>query len=207
MRLRPFRAITALAFAGLALLAVTFAAPSGAAAQETVPVDAGDFYFCSPSFQGAVCDTTIDAGDTVTWTVSAGTHTVTECDDTFTTCPPAGGFNSGTLNQGQQFSRTFDTAGVFEYHCAFHPIQMRGRVAVLAAQATPTPSPAATGTPAASPAAPAATASPSPAAIPATGGPPAGGDSASWAMVVLAGFLAASGAGALGVVALRRRAR
>ena len=37
----------------------------GHAADTTVAM--GDFFFCSASFQDAVCDTTITVGDTVTW--------------------------------------------------------------------------------------------------------------------------------------------
>lgn len=39
------------------------------------------------------------------------------------TNPPPGGapvLNSGTLNPGAQYMRTFNTAGTFPYHCNFH---------------------------------------------------------------------------------------
>jgi plastocyanin len=38
-------------------------------------------------------------------------------------------FNSSTLNQGESFSFTFDTAGTFDYSCAIHP-SMTGKVVV-----------------------------------------------------------------------------
>jgi hypothetical protein len=96
-----------------------------------VNISVGDFYFCDPSFSGSVCETNISVGNTVTWQwVGAATHTVTECDDTFTTCPPAGGFDSGTLGNGATFSHTFNAAGSFEYRCNIHTTQMRGRINV-----------------------------------------------------------------------------
>lgn len=157
-------------------------------------IDVGNLYFCDQSFQSGVCESTISSGDTVVWTVSAGAHTVTECDNTFAACPPAGGFDSGTLTQGQQFERTFSSAGTFYYECVFHPQQMRGMIVVQAAQATPTPTPSATPSPATS-AAGAATAtptgSPTPASVPATGGDPQGGSSGLPAeLAVMAGTLA-----------------
>jgi plastocyanin len=109
-----------------------------------VAVDMGNLYFCSASFQNAVCDTSITQGDSVTWENLGGLHTVTECDSTFSTCPPAGGgFDSGTVAVGGTFAQTFDTAGTFPYYCVFHPTQMRGRILVQAVEtAAPTPAPA-----------------------------------------------------------------
>jgi plastocyanin len=172
-----------------------------------VNVDVGNFYFCDQSFQGGVCETVINAGDTVVWSVSAGTHTVTECSDvSYATCPPTGGFDSGTVSQGQQFQRTFNSAGTFYYQCAFHAV-MRGRVTVQAIQApttpTPTPSPTAAPTTAAS-----ATPTRTPAAVPATGGYPSDGGGAGTAagLAVLAGGLAAlAGAAVVSRSIARRR--
>lgn len=188
---------TAGLFAAIATL--TFAlAPGGAGAATDIEV--GNFYFCGASSQGGVCETTLNAGDAVTWSVAGGTHTVTECDDSFATCPPAAGFSSGSLSSGGTFSHTFDAAGVFEYRCNIHPSAMRGRITVLA-QATPTPSPAPTQ--AASPTASTAAASPTPAKAPSTGGPPGDGQGAPWAALLLT-----AGAALLGgsvVLAVRRR--
>lgn len=173
-------------------LAVTAAMIAGApvhvrAAQ--VNVDVGNFYFCDQSFQGGVCETTITAGDTIVWSVSAGFHTVTECDVNYATCPPAGGFDSGTVSQGQQFQRTFDSAGTFYYRCDFHAV-MRGRITVQAIQApttpTPTPSPTTAPTMAAS-----ATPTRTPAAVPATGGAPSSQAPAAGLAFVVAGILMA----------------
>jgi plastocyanin len=59
------------------------------------------------------------AGDTVTWrNDSARRHTVT--DD-------GGAYDSGSIPVGTRFSRRFEHAGAFPYHCRLHPF-IRGRV-------------------------------------------------------------------------------
>jgi plastocyanin len=165
--------------AALAIVAIAYASLTAEAQSTTI--DVGDFWFCNSSFEVGVCDTTVVTGSTVTWDVSSGIHTVTECDATFTTCPPPGGFDSGTMNAAATFSQTFDTPGTFPYYCAFHPTQMRGRVLVQS-QATPTAAPTSAGTPTGSTATtpPSASASVAPgttvgpAQVPAGGGDPGG---------------------------------
>jgi plastocyanin len=182
------------------------AAPSSA---QSTTIDVGDFYFCDSSFQGAVCDTTVVAGSTVTWSLSgAALHTVTQCDASFTTCPPSGGFDSGALSSGNSFAQTFSTPGTIPYYCAFHAAQMRGRIVV---QAQPTATQAATATPVAGSATPVPTtgsagvpgATDAPAQVPPSGGPPA--DSASSAALALGVSLVLAGLVAT-AVALRLRA-
>ncbi len=174
----------------LAISALMFLSPTEAA---TVSIEVGDLYFCDVSHQQGVCETTVTAGETVTWNNVSGFHTVTECDDTFSTCPPAGGFDSGSLPTGNSFSHTFSSPGTFEYRCMFHPTDMRGRITVQAAP-TPTPTPAPTATPSGSTAtSPTTTAAP--AAVPKAGGAPAGGgglNAGATALVVLGGVLLAA---------------
>jgi plastocyanin len=63
----------------------------------------------------------VTAGATVTWTNSDTTiHTVTADD---------GSFNSGNIAIGATYSRVFNTAGTFSYHCTIHP-EMTGKVMV-----------------------------------------------------------------------------
>jgi len=63
----------------------------------------------------------ISAGETVTWTNTGGAmHTVDS---------NSGAFESPTLNPGNDYSVTFDTSGVYAYHCDFHP-NMHGMVVV-----------------------------------------------------------------------------
>lgn len=198
------RLATAMTAATLALVATLLAA-SGTGAQSTVNVETGNLYFCDSSFENGVCETTITVGDTVVWDNVAGVHTVTQCDDTFTTCPPAGGFDSGILTAGATFSHTFDQAGTFTYWCAFHPIEMRGRI--LVQEPTPTPSPEPTAEPTPTPEGqtptPTAAATPTPAGVPSTGGPPDDGGSP-WLLLALLIGVAALG---LGAMALRRLVR
>src|SRR5574341_2229424 len=103
--MRSALVVAALTVALAASAAILTSGPDGARAAQT-NIDVGNFYFCDPSFGGAVCETTITAGDTVVWSVTAGSHTVTECASDYTGCPPAGGFDSGALSQGGQFQRT-----------------------------------------------------------------------------------------------------
>lgn len=186
-------------------------------AQTTANVAIGDNWFCNSSFAGGICDTNITAGDTVLWTnTGSAPHTVTECGDAFTPCPQPGAFDSGTLSNGQTFSRTFPTAGTYEYWCNIHGNAMRGQVVVAAAQQTPTPSPtaptasasSAPGSPTTAPTATgAATPTPTraPAAAPATGGSPAdGGANWLWLIAALGGAIIVASA-ASGVAVLRRR--
>ena len=66
------------------------------------------------------------AGSTVTWTNSDTTiHTVTADD---------GSFNSGNIAVGATYSKVFNTAGTFSYHCTIHP-EMTGKVIVTASSA------------------------------------------------------------------------
>jgi hypothetical protein len=141
----------------------------------TVTVPAGNNWFCDASYDGGVCETTIGVGDTVTWEIVAGIHTVTECDDTFTSCPPmGGGFGSAILSSGQMFSHTFTEADTVEYLCTLHPQQMRGRIIVQEPSptpGTPTSTPAPPPTPSPTPGAPqSSTPTEPPSSLPLTGG-------------------------------------
>ena len=63
----------------------------------------------------------VDVGDTVTWTNRGPTlHTATADD---------GSFDSGNLDRGERYSKTFSSAGTFSYICKPHPF-MTGRVVV-----------------------------------------------------------------------------
>jgi plastocyanin len=60
-------------------------------------------------------------GETVEWTnISERAHTVTADDDTF---------DSGDIDAGDRYERTFDATGAYAYHCRIHP-GMEGEVDV-----------------------------------------------------------------------------
>lgn len=64
---------------------------------------------------------TVKVGTTVTWTnKDSAAHTVAS---------DAGDWISPSIAQGESFSRTFDTAGTFAYHCSVHP-SMKATVVV-----------------------------------------------------------------------------
>lgn len=191
--------------AALGIALVSFAAFSFTAndASADTTVDVGNNYFCAKSFEGGTCTTNITAGETVTWSLSAGFHTVAQCTAGHSSCPLPGGFDSGALEQGQTFAHTFNDVGSFDYYCEFHPSDMYGVINVSAAP-TPTPTPA--------PTVPGST--PGPTAVPVaqpsgpsrTGGPLSDGSSSVWlAMLAAFGVAMIAGSATLAYAAVRRR--
>ena len=75
---------------------------------------------------------TIAAGAAVRWTNSGpSAHTVTSNTGVWNSgsiSPPSGGGAYGG-GSGGTYQRTFNTAGTYAYHCAFHP-QMQGTITV-----------------------------------------------------------------------------
>jgi amicyanin len=60
---------------------------------------------------------TVKKGTTVTWTNNdAPQHDVVSDSDS-----PMKGLQSALLSKGQSYSFTFDTPGVYKYHCTPHP--------------------------------------------------------------------------------------
>ena len=90
----------------------------GGADEESAPSES-DVAIIDFAFQPSA--TFVDAGTTVEW-VNDGEapHTVTS---------DAAAFDSGTIGSGGSYSETFDTAGIYAYHCSIHP-NMRGMVIV-----------------------------------------------------------------------------
>lgn len=102
--------------AGTALILALFMAAAPAASAASVSMV--DFSF-SPQ------TVTISVGQSVTWTNAAGDPHTSTSDD--------GLWDSGPVNPGQSFTHTFNAAGTFRYHCAFHQsLGMVGTVVVLA---------------------------------------------------------------------------
>lgn len=92
------------------------ATPDSAVATGAVAVDIVDFAFNPGTLE-------VKVGDTVTWTNNdSAPHTATQK-------PSGSGFQSGTLQPGDSFSHTFDTAGAYDYYCEFHA-GMSGQVVV-----------------------------------------------------------------------------
>ena len=64
---------------------------------------------------------TIKAGSRITFSNEDSTaHTVTATDKSF---------DSGNLKAGENFQKTFDTVGTFDYLCTLHP-NMKGKIIV-----------------------------------------------------------------------------
>jgi len=63
----------------------------------------------------------VEAGTTVTWTNDDGVpHTVTSADGPGTSSATTSTFGSGTLQNGDSFSHTFEDPGTYYYACTLH---------------------------------------------------------------------------------------
>ena len=102
--------------AGAAQEATPGAADTGAeAAAESLAVEIKDFAF-NPA------EVTVPVGGSITWTnQDTAPHTATGLDRE--------ALQSGTIESGQSFTQTFETAGTIEYFCEFHP-NMKGSIVV-----------------------------------------------------------------------------
>jgi plastocyanin len=89
----------------LSMAALLVFAPA-ASAQDDMTVSIQDFSF-NPG------QITVAPGTTVTWTNEGPSPHTTTADD--------GSWDSGTLQQGEDFSFTFDEPGTYTYHCSIHP--------------------------------------------------------------------------------------
>ncbi|MCH8025915.1 MAG: hypothetical protein IH866_03890 [Chloroflexi bacterium] len=92
----------------------------------------GDIWFCGSSFQGGVCETKIDIGDTVIWDFEGSElpHTVTECGDSCDDPTSSPLFDSGAVTNGGTFAFVFDEPGTYRYYCSIHPTLQRGVIIV-----------------------------------------------------------------------------
>jgi plastocyanin len=110
--------------ASAALLLLVVGAGAAAASGNTVNIqEQNDKYTFVPG------TLQVTVGTTVTWkNGSDAAHTVTADDDST---------NSGTINPTASYTQTFNTTGVFAYHCQIHSY-MHGTIAVLAAAQSPT---------------------------------------------------------------------
>ncbi|MEZ4505151.1 MAG: cupredoxin family copper-binding protein [Thermomicrobiales bacterium] len=90
---------------------------------DTAAVSTGAAAVDIKGFQFNPATTEVKVGDTVTWTNNDSTpHTATQK-------PSGSGFQSGTLQPGDSFSYTFETAGTYDYYCEFHS-GMTGQIIV-----------------------------------------------------------------------------
>jgi hypothetical protein len=120
-------------FAGWRLMSSGLAGAGGSEVTITVGAQGGPgTWFCAPQYDGGVCPTKINAGDTVIWDWDGFTlpHTVTHCGadcDNPTNSPL---FDSSPPMGSGQFEVTFNSAGVYPYRCEVHSDDMRGIITV-----------------------------------------------------------------------------
>jgi len=81
--------------------------------------------------------TTINVGDTVNWVWDSGFHSTTSGSCPGGNCAPDGNWDSGVKSAPASFSRQFDAAGTFPYHCVVHGSMMQGTVIVQGAAIAP----------------------------------------------------------------------
>ena len=107
---------------------VTAEAPPGG--EEPAPPASGDVSIVNRSYQPG--SLTVGVGATVRWANNDDRiHTVTARD---------GGFDSGIFDTGGSYSRSFATAGTFEYFCTVHP-DMVASITVVGSNGEPSPPP------------------------------------------------------------------
>src|SRR5215208_1449666 len=178
VRREPLKRLLYLAI--LSIAALLICAPAVSAQDKTVSIQ--DFSF-SPG------QITVAPGTPVTWLNKGPSPHTTTADD--------GSWDSGTLQQGEDFSFTFDQPGTYTYHCSIHPDMTAtvkvsggggGGGATSSASASMSTSASASASPSAS-----ASASVSP-KMPETGGVP----------LPLLAAVALVGSGILAMIAMRR---
>jgi plastocyanin len=119
--------VAVVAFAGLAI------GRGGSARAAVEPCQPGDVTVAITNYVYVPSSVSVAPGATVCWTNNDFVpHTVTS--------EPAGGFDSGTLNNGQSVRLQFPSAGTFGYLCTVHPY-MTGRVVVGTPPQPPGPPP------------------------------------------------------------------
>jgi plastocyanin len=105
----------------LAAIAAALSSAPGRAATVTVTVGPGGANSFSPN------PVNVNLGDAVHWVWDSSFHSTTSG----TACTPDGTWDSGLLNVGATFDRTFSSAGTFPYFCSAHcSLGMTGSVVV-----------------------------------------------------------------------------
>lgn len=100
----------------------------------TCVIAVGNYWFCEASFSGGVCETTVNAGETVSWDFSATAmyHSATECGASCDTPTMTPVFDSQLrLGGTYDFPTPSDASMTLRYHCAVHPTLMQGVIHVL----------------------------------------------------------------------------
>jgi plastocyanin len=107
---------------------------------EDVTITVDDFWFCGAAFEGGVCETQIDAGETVLWDFEPAnnfvTHTATHCGASCDAPTGAPLFDSGPHDGQGTYKFTFLDPGQYRYRCNVHPDQMRGIITVAGSGGT-----------------------------------------------------------------------
>jgi plastocyanin len=191
---RTLRVSAAAVVVGGAVVGVGVAGAAQQAADQTITANNTN------QFQNA--DVSIETGDTVTWSFTAGTHNA-QSDNEVAADPNWTGFATPIPSTGTH-EYTFTQPGTYEYVCVVHAPEMRGTITVTGEPTEPTPTPTTTPPPA-------PTTQPSPTPTPGPSGstpaPPAGASGATPAPGSAARDSIAPAVSGLRVAAIRRGAR
>ena len=93
-------------------------AGGGTQAQKTITIPAGDAYTGSTNYSPRTV--TVSVGGSVVWTNKDGEKHTSVSDS---------GLWTSDIAPGAEFTRTFPTAGKFDFHCSLHP-GMTGTITV-----------------------------------------------------------------------------
>ncbi len=117
---------------GLAWLAVA-GGPLASAFLGTAPAEAADVVVEVRNYRYAPASLTVNLGDTVTWKVLEGSHTITAAD---------GSFDPPDKSAGETFAFKFDRPGRFAYACQYD--RDAGMTGVVQVRGGPTTAPSTT---------------------------------------------------------------
>ena len=128
------RALAVLVILGLAGCSSASDAPDDTPTGPTTPPGAGTTAVSIIDFQFSPNNIEISVGRLVKWTNAGGAaHTATsdsgEWDSGSMSASTSSGAYGEAASAGGTYSRRFDQAGTYVYHCEFHP-NMTGRVVV-----------------------------------------------------------------------------
>jgi hypothetical protein len=121
-----------IAIAAAFLLTAVFVAQPGTALADTTAIHVGDIWFCDDSFQGGVCETTINAGDSIVWDFAGANlpHTSTACGSSCDSPTSSPLWDSGVIGDSGSYEYTFNEPGTYLYYCQVHPTLQRGKITV-----------------------------------------------------------------------------
>ncbi len=130
------RVLAVLLLAAGAALTLPLHQASAATVNIAVSGTFGQYWFCNSAYQGGVCPTMVNVGDTVQWNFNGdaySAHSTRHCSAGCTGSPTGGTpLWDSPIAAVQTYSYTFNTPGSYPYQCEVHPLDMQGEITVVA---------------------------------------------------------------------------